>query len=78
MMVPAPTENLRAAAGTLIGPGLGRARLCHRRSSGRRARRASCRSKVLSASRLVAKALLELEQGARKVGHHGHREQLCS
>jgi hypothetical protein len=37
----------------------------------------SC-GKVLSTGRLVAKALLELEQGARKLGHHGHRKQLGS
>jgi hypothetical protein len=36
------------------------------------ARPARC-GKVLSTSRLVAKTLLELEQGARKVGHHGHQ-----
>ena len=29
--------------------------------------------KVLSAGRLVAKAMLELDQGAGKVGHRGHR-----
>jgi hypothetical protein len=32
----------------------------------------------LSAGGLIAEALLELDQGARKVGHRGHREQLCS
>jgi hypothetical protein len=32
----------------------------------------------LSAGCLVAKALLELEQGTREVGHRGHRERLRS
>jgi hypothetical protein len=33
---------------------------------------------VLSAGGLIAEALLELDQGARKVGHRQHRESICS
>jgi hypothetical protein len=32
----------------------------------------------LSAGGLIAEALLELEQGAWKVGHRGYRQRLCS
>jgi hypothetical protein len=32
----------------------------------------------LSAGGLVAEALLELDQGAGKVGHRGNQAQLCS
>jgi hypothetical protein len=34
------------------------------------------RCKVLSAGGLIAEALLELDQGAGKIGHQGSREQL--
>jgi hypothetical protein len=32
----------------------------------------------LSAGGLIAEALLELDQGAGKVGHHGLRKRTCS
>jgi plasmid stabilization system protein ParE len=34
--------------------------------------------KILSAGGLIAEALLELDQGARKIGHRGHQGQFCS
>src|SRR5580693_6049262 len=36
------------------------------------------RYQISSAGRLIAEALLELNQGARKIGHRGHRGQLSS
>jgi hypothetical protein len=72
-------RGLAAAAGTLIGPGLGVQPPGFATTAARadKSVRPACRSKVMSASRLVAKALLELDQGAGKVGHRGHREWLC-
>ena len=73
-------RGLATAAGALIGPGLGLQPPGFAAAAARAdkpVRPTRC-GKVLSARRLVAKALLELEQGARKVGHHGHWKQLCS
>ena len=70
-MVPAVTEGLATAVGALIGPGLGLqppgfatlAAWAHKPV------RPARRGKILSAGGLIAEALLELDQGARKVGH---------
>ena len=67
-------RGLASALGALIGPGLG---LQPPGSAAAAAGadkpvRPARRGQILSAGRLVAKALLELEQGTRKVGHHGH------
>ena len=73
-------RGLPTAAGALVGPGLGFqppgfATTAFRADKSVRPAR---RGKVSSAGGLIAEALLELDQGARKVGHRGHREQLCS
>src|SRR5215470_13757784 len=71
-------RGLAIAAGALIGPGLrfqppGFATTASRADKPVGPAR---RYKVLSAGSLIAEALLELDQGARKVGHRGSREQL--
>jgi len=64
-------RGLAAAAATLIGPGLGFQPPGFATTAARadKSVRPACRRKVMSASRLVAKALLELDQGTGKVGH---------
>ena len=71
-------RGLATAAGALIGPGLrfqppGFATTASRADKPVGPAR---RCKVLSAGSLIAEALLELDQGAGKVGHRGSREQL--
>src|SRR5215469_6392093 len=73
-------RGLATSVGTLIGPRLGLQPPGFAATAARTdkpVRPARC-CKVLSAGRLVAKALLELDQGAGKVGHRGHRERFCS
>jgi len=71
-------RGLATAAGALIGPGLGFQPPGFATTAAwadKPVRPARC-YKVLSAGGLIAEALLELDQGARKVGHRGHRGQL--
>src|SRR5205823_9629442 len=73
-------RGLATAAGALVGPGLGFQPPGFATTASRAdkpVRPARC-GKVLSAGGLIAETLLELDQRARKVGHRGHREPLCS
>ena len=80
MMVPAVTEVLAPAAGALVGPGLGfqSPGFATATAWADKPIRPARRGKVLSAGCLVAKALLELEKGTRKVGHQATESELCS
>src|SRR5215469_14253584 len=80
MMVPAVTEGLAAAAGALIGPDLGFQPPGFATAADRTDKpvRPARRDQILSAGGLIAEALLELDQGAWKVGHRSHRKRLCS
>src|SRR6516162_3211985 len=51
---------------------------CHHPSRADKPVRPARRCKVFGAGCLIAKALLELDQRAGKVGHQGSRKQLCS
>jgi len=69
-------RGLATAVGALIGPGLGLQPpgFAAAAAWADKPIRPARRGKILSAGRLVAKALLELEQGTREVGHCGHRD----
>src|SRR5205085_7488204 len=71
-------RGLATAAGALIGPGLGFQPPGFATTASRADKPVgpARRCKVLSAGSLIAEALLELDQGAGKVGHRGSREQL--
>ena len=73
-------RGLPTAAGALIGPCLGFQPPGFATTASRADKPVgpARRGKVLSARGLIAEALLELDQGAREVGHRGSREQLCS
>src|SRR5215469_8555425 len=73
-------RGLATSAGALIGPGLGLQPPCLATTASRADKpvRPARRCKVFGAGGLIAKALLELDQGAGKVGHQGSRKQLCS
>jgi len=73
-------RGLPTAADALIGPSLGfqAPGFTTAATGADKPVRPAHRGKVLSAGGLIAEALLELDQGAWKVGHRGHREQLCS
>jgi hypothetical protein len=73
-------RGLPAAFGALVGPGLGLQppSLAAAAPGADKPVRPTRRKKVLSAGGLVAEALLELDQGARKVGHRRHRRLLSS
>ena len=73
-------RGLATAAGALVGPGLGFQPPGFATTASRADKpvRPARRGKVLSAGGLIAETLLELDQRARKVGHRGHREPLCS
>ena len=79
-MVPGGDRGLATAAGALIGPGLGFQPPGFATTADRADKPVGPAHgyKILSARGLIAKALLELDQRAGKVGHSGHREQLCS
>jgi len=67
-------RGLPTAAATLIGPGLGLQSpgFATAAAWADKPIRPTPRDKILSASTLVAETLLELDQGAGKVGHSGH------
>src|SRR5712671_5010646 len=73
-------RGLPTAAGALIGPGLGFQPPSLNTAAARAYKpvRPARRDKVFSAGGFIAEALLELDQGAGKVGHRGYRMQLCS
>src|ERR1700731_4529219 len=73
-------RGLPTAAGALIGPGLGFQPPSLTTAAARAYKpvRPARRDKVFSAGGFIAKALLELDQGAGKVGHRGYRVQLRS
>ena len=73
-------RGLATAVGALIGPGLGLQPPGFATTADRADKPVgpAHRYKILSARRLIAEALLELDQGPGKVSHRGHREQLCS
>ena len=73
-------RGLATAARALVGPSLGFQAPGFATTASRADKpvRPTRRDKILSAGGLIAEALLELDQGARKVGHRGYREQLCS
>jgi hypothetical protein len=73
-------RDLAAAAGALIGPGLGLQPpgFATPAAWADKPVRPARRYQISSAGRLIAEALLELNQGARKIGHRGHRGQLSS
>src|SRR5712671_6787496 len=73
-------RGLPTAAGALIGPGLGFQPPSLTTAAARAYKpvRPARRDKVFSAGGFIAEALLELDQGAGKVGHRGYRMQLCS
>jgi len=68
-------RGLPTAAGAFIGPGLGFQSPGFATAAARADKpvRPACCGKILSAGGLIAEALLELDQGAGKVGHRGHR-----
>jgi hypothetical protein len=71
-------RGLAAAAGALIGPGLGFQPPGFATAADRTDKpvRPARRDQILSAGGLIAEALLELDQGAWKVGHRGHRKRV--
>jgi len=73
-------RGLAAAAGALIGPDLGFQPPGFATAADRTDKpvRPARRDQILSAGGLIAEALLELDQGAWKVGHRSHRKRLCS
>ena len=73
-------RGLATAAGALKGPSLGFQPPGFATTAARADKpvRPARRGKVFSARRLIAKALLEFDQGAGKVGHRGSRGQLGS
>jgi len=73
-------RGLATAAGTFIGPGLGLQPPCLATPAARADKPVgpARRCKIFGAGGLIAKALLELDQGAGKVGHQSSRKQLCS
>src|SRR4029077_12618106 len=73
-------RGLTTAAGALIGPGFGLQPpgFATTASWADKPVGPARRCKVLSAGGLIAKAPLELDQGARKVGHQGSRGQFSS
>ena len=75
---PGGDRGLAAAAGALISPGFG-LQLPSFVAAAARASEAigpARGGQILGASSLLAEALLELEQGAGKVGHQSHRERV--
>ena len=73
-------RGLATAAGAFIGPGLGLQPPGFTTTADRADKPVgpAHRYKILSARGLIAEALLELDQGAWKVGHCDHRKRLCS
>jgi len=73
-------RGLAPAAGALVGPGLGFQSPGFATTASRADKpvRPARRGKVLSAGGLIAEALLELDQGAGKVGHRTSGSGLCS
>ena len=71
-------RGLATAAGALIGPGLGLQPPGFATAADRADETVgpAHRCKILSAGGLIAEALLELDQGAWKVGHRGHRKRV--
>jgi len=74
---PGGDRGLAAAAGTLIGPGLGfePPSFVAAAAGASEAVGPARGGKILGASSLITEALLELDQGAGKVGHLGHPGQ---
>jgi hypothetical protein len=80
MMVPGGHRNLLAAMGAFPGPcrGLQRPGFARGASGADKTLRPARREQISDASRLIREAALELDQGARKIGHVGPRASLCS
>ena len=79
-MVPAVTEVWFAAAGAFPGPRLGLQlpRFAVAAAGAPEALRPTRRKQVFDTGRFIREALLEVDQGAGKIGHLRHPKPSCS